>query len=116
MVIVPSVEIRGDMFILFIKKPLNKPSTVPERSVISIAIGTLTPDTISFAKITEVRLKVEPTDRSIPPVSITIVILTVIIPTTATCLKTLVKLSIVKKYGLLKDKAINKTTKNINIP
>ena len=71
---VARVTINGASFPLVIKSPFIKPRANPRARVITIAMPVFMPFCKSPAKIAEVKAKVDPTDRSIPPVRITKVI------------------------------------------
>jgi len=68
---IPSVAMKGGNFNRVISRPLMMPRTVPTAMPISMANGIGKPLTSSWAVIAPDRARMEPTDRSIPPVRIT---------------------------------------------
>src|SRR4030042_2104518 len=120
-----SVAIKGGTLNRVIISPLKRPSKEPKSPAITIDPGTVTPtnkfkggNSIPFfnkpAAKAPLKANIEPTERSIPPVSITIVMPTDRHALTETCLIIVQKLSSVLKSSyntpknkIIKNKAIN---------
>lgn len=116
-VIVPSVATNGGILNLVIINPLNNPIAKPAKTPIIDAPRGLnlstTPNALSirpyfksFAVTAPENPRIEPTDRSIPPVRMTNVIPTAIQRLTAVCLRMIQKFSRVRNRL---DRKLNKT-------
>lgn len=80
--------------------PINKPNIIPRNTFPSLTIEAIT---------TALNAKIEPTERSIPPLIITKVIPKPKIAVIETCLKTLTIFEILKKLSANIESKINKT-------
>ena len=109
-IIIPKVAIKGGRSKNTVKLPFIKPIIVPTPipAITAIIIGALK-SLITVAVTTPLRAIIAPTERSIPPVMMTNVIPTAIIPITDVCKAIVIKLLNLKKYG-------DKTPNNINNP
>jgi len=98
---IPSVVIKGLILNLVIISPLIVPNNSPNKRPLSKARKAFSSLTvINLAVSIEDTAKRDPTERSIPPVIMTIVWPIAIIPIVDILRRTLNKLSWVKKYGL----------------
>ena len=81
-------------------KPFINPTAIPITAATIIAKNTFPVDLTIEAPTAPLIAKVDPTDKSIPPVKITKVIPIAMIALTETCVNTLVILDTLKKFGV----------------
>ena len=113
-VIIARVTTKGGIRKRVMKKPLKAPRNAPRSKPIMMPRGTpmlgeggermvkwaiVIPFFITPVQMTAAKATIEPTERSIPAVMMTKVIPTATIVLMEICLKTLRKLSIVRKFG-----------------
>ena len=112
-VIIPRVEINGGIPQTDTKNPFTAPQAIPTVRDTATATAVLPVDASTPEASTPDNPRIEPTERSIPPVKITNVIPHPTIPATVICLKTLNRFVTLKKLG---DKIVANTqiTRRIN--
>ena len=99
-VIVAKVTMNACNFPFDTNKPFINPTAIPITATTIIAKNTFPVDLTIEAPTAPLIAKVDPTDKSIPPVKITKVIPIAMIALTETCVNTLVILDILKKFGV----------------
>lgn len=116
MVIVAKVAINGATFPFVMIKPLKAPRIRPRISVIPMETIGSVPPANKLAATAPVNARVEPTDKSMPPVRMTKVIPKAIMALIDTCLNTLKMLEIAKKLGFRMLTTIIRRINPINGP
>jgi hypothetical protein len=117
MLSIPSVVMNGLTFTLVIIRPFIAPNKVPTpRPAINATHGLSSWYVISrAADMAETAIR-EPTERSIPPLTITIVMPIAIMPMVLIPLATLNRFTGFKKYGLANDIITHSTTSAAKTP
>ena len=115
---IPSVAMSGLRPIFPIKYPLNKPHSSATPRAMSAASQILTPKKIYSAPAVTIDSPItEPTERSIPPITRTIVIPLAIIPSADSPSAVVERFALVRKYGemILRITAVSYTHLSIKI-
>ena len=94
--------------------PFTQPQSVPARTPATIPSITESVETIVIVPTTPENARIEPTDRSIPPETITRVMPSAMMLITAVWRITLEMFVVVRKYGETIDKITNSAAKLIN--
>ena len=95
----PRVEIKGGISHTATKKPFTAPHPMPTARAAGMATPALPVDSRIPEARTPASPRMEPTERSIPPVRMTKVMPHPTIPATVICLNTLNRLATLKKLG-----------------
>ena len=119
---VPNVTMNGGIFRLVIMKPLANPQTKPASTPAAMPSSTDPLPTIVIVPMTPANARIEPTDKSMPPATMTRVMPRAIMLITAVCRTTLDRLVAVRKYGEAIDRIrksairLKKGSSRCNIP
>ena len=116
-IIVPRVAMNGGSLSLVINNPFNKPFAIPTNKPITILSHKGTPAMAAMTETVPESAMIDPMDKSMPPVMIANVTPIPMIVTALVCKARLSTLRIVKKFGAVSEKNINKrmtTPKVIN--
>jgi hypothetical protein len=116
MYIVPNVTMKGMMSAFAIRAPFiapHNPPTIRGTRIAPATVKGLGSILAIEAVNTPVRAKIDPTERSIPPEMMTMVIPKAIIPLMDICLNTFRRLTLVRKTGENIEKKITKTRRPI---
>ena len=114
--IVPSVAMNGGIARKATKKPFKSPKSVAITIISRTPKTGFPPDVINSKAMTELKARMDPTDKSIPAAVITKVIPTAMMMNGDACVRTLRKFSSTKKRGFTKEKTTISKAKNIVIP